>query len=171
MIKRHHIVSAVFGVSLALAAPAFSQTAAPTPALTASHLQAAREVIELTGISNSMASIYAEFSERTGQIVGITRPELKKDMDEVIVSLKPEADAKIGEIMQVAAEIFARRMPESDLVEVAAFFKSPVGQRYNAARTQAVEELYMRLETWTVQTSNFLFERFSQEMGKRGHKM
>ncbi|CAN7664996.1 DUF2059 domain-containing protein [Bosea sp. LjRoot9] len=168
---RHSLASAALGLALILSAPAFAQTAAPAPAITPSHLQLAREAAELTGISSSLESIYTEFSERTKQLVGTTRPEMKKDMDLVIEALKPEADAKRAEIMVTASEIFARKINEADLKEVVAFFKSPVGQRYNAARTKAIDEIYVVLEPWSINTSNFLFDRFTQEMRKRGHQM
>jgi hypothetical protein len=166
---RHPLASAALGLALILSAPAFAQTAAP--AITPSHLQLAREAAELTGISASLESIYTEFSTRTKQLVGTTRPEMKKDMDAVIEALKPEADAKRTEIMVTASEIFARKINEADLKEVVAFFKSPVGQRYNTARTSAIDEIYVALEPWSINTSNFLFDRFTQEMRKRGHQM
>lgn len=169
MMIRHHFAGAVLGLALVLTAPAFAQ--APAAAPTAAHIEIAREVVELTGISQSFESIYTEFRGRTLQIVGVTRPELNKDMNEVIEALKPEADRKRDEMSLVAADIFARRMSEADLREIAAFFKSPVGQRYNAARPPAIDAIYSVLQTWSMQTSNFMFQRFSDEMAKRGHKM
>ncbi len=62
-------------------------------------------------------------------------------------------------------------MSEADLKEVAAFFRSTVGQRYNAMRPGAIDEIFALLQPWSVQTSNFLFDRFSEEMRKRGHKL
>lgn len=181
MITRLHLAGLAVGVALALSPPASAQTAvpapapapavAPLPALAPSHLQAARELIDLTGVTNSLDGIYDEFGERTRQIVGVTRPEMVKDMNEIIVALKPEADKKNAEIAATAAEIFARKMPEADIKEVVAFFKSPVGQRYSKARPLAIEELYAKLEVWSLQTSNYLFDRFMLEMRKRGHQM
>ena len=52
-----------------------------------------------------------------------------------------------------------------------AFFKSPVGQRYSNLRGQAMQDLFPLLQSWSVQTSNYLFDRFSQEMRKRGHAL
>ena len=177
MTIRHHIAGAALGLAFVLAAPAFAQAPAPAPAPavapapTAAHVQIAREVIELTGISQSFDSIYSEFGDRTRQIVGVTRPELTKDMNEVIASLKPEADRRRDEMILTASDIFARRMSEADLREIAAFFKSPVGQRYNAARPLAIDAIFSVLQTWSVQASNAMFQRFSEEMAKRGHKM
>lgn len=177
MTIRHHLAGAALGLAFVLAAPAFAQAPAPapapaaTPAPTPAHVAVAREVLELTGISNSFDTVYSEFGEQTRRIVGVTRPELTKDMNEVIASLKPEADRKRDEMVLTAADIFARRMSEADLREIAAFFKSPVGQRYNAARPLAIDAIYSVLQTWSMQATNALFQRFTDEMGKRGHKM
>lgn len=175
---RHHLAGVAVGLALVFAAPAQAQApATPAPAapasaaLTPSHLQAARDVVTASGIAQSFDSIYTEFRERVRQIVGTTRPEIQKDLNEVLDGLKAEADKKREEITGTAAEIFAKKMTEADLKEVAAFFKSPVGQRYNAFRPQAIEEIFVVLQPWSLQTSNFLFDRFSQEMRKRGHQL
>lgn len=164
---RHHLARAALGLTLLCAAPAFAQA----PALPASHLAAAREVVQLTGVSQNIDNIYVEFTENTRQLVTSTRPELTKDMTEILAVLKPEAEKRSEEIINTAVEIFARKMTEADLKDVVAFFKSPVGQRYNALRPVAMQELFTVLQPWSVQTSNFLFDRFSQEMRKRGHQL
>ncbi|SEG65153.1 DUF2059 domain-containing protein [Bosea lathyri] len=164
---RHHLAYAALSLALLCGAPAFAQT----PALSPSHLQVAREIVDLTGVSQNIDGIYAEFADNTKQMVGTTRPEMVKDVNEVLLALKPEADKRSEEVTKTAVEIFARKMTEADLKEVLAFFKSPVGQRYSALRPQAMEEIYKVLQPWSVQTSNYLFDRFSQEMRKRGHQL
>jgi hypothetical protein len=164
---RLSLASAVLGLALICAAPTFAQGTAPTPG----HLQAAREVVELTGVSQNIDNIFREFEENTRQMVGATRPEMVKDMNEVVAALKPEAQRRADEMTTSAVSIFAGKMTEADLKDVAAFFKSPVGQRYNSLRPQALEEIYQLMQPWAVQTSNFLFDRFSQEMRKRGHTL
>jgi hypothetical protein len=164
---RHHFACAALSLALLCGAPAFAQV----PALTPSHLQVAREVVDLTGVSQNIDGIYAEFVDNTKQMVGATRPEMGKDVNEVLLALKPEADKRSEEVTKTAVEIFARKMTESDLKDVVAFFKSPVGQRYSSLRPQAMEEIYKVLQPWSVQTTNYLFDRFSQEMRKRGHQL
>jgi hypothetical protein len=182
---RHHLAGAAIGLALVLAAPAMAQTSIPTlpqapapapaqqpPAdIPASHLVAARDVLVASGVAASFESIYTEFRERVRQMVVTTRPELQKDTDEVIAALKPDADKKGEEIIASASFIFAKHISEADLKEIAAFFKSPVGQRYNAARPKALDEIYGLLQPWSINTSNFLFDRFSEEMRKRGHQI
>jgi hypothetical protein len=164
---RLSLTGAALGLALICAAPAHAQAPTPTP----SHLQAAREVVELTGVTLNIDNIFREFKEGTAQLLGATRPEMTKDMNEVVAALEPEAKKRADEMNKVAVEIFAAKMTEADLKEVAAFFKSPVGERYTKLRPQAMEELYKVLQPWSVQTSNYLFDRFSQEMRKRGHTL
>lgn len=168
---RRHLASAALGLSLVLSAPAMAQAPAPVAAPTAAHVQVALEVVQLTGLAQSFDAAYTEFRERTLQLVGVTRPELSKDMNEVIVALKPEADRKRDEMTLTAADIYARKLTETELKDIAAFFKSPVGQRYNTARGAANDEIYTVLQTWSLQTSDFMFDRFTEEMRKRGHQM
>jgi len=167
---RHQLVGAAIALALVCAMPARAQT--PPPAdIPQSHLVAARDVIVSSGFADSFDSIYVEFKVRVAQMVTSTRPELQKDTDEVIASLKPESDRKRDELVASSAFIFAKHMPEADLKEIAAFFNSPVGKRYNAARPKAFDEVFALLQPWSVNTSNFLFDRFSEEMKKRGHQL
>lgn len=161
---RRSLARAVVGLALICASPAFAQA----PALTPGHLQVAREVADVTGVTSGITNIYNEFEKSVQDLIA-TRPEMKKDTDAVVAALKPEADRRAEEMTRTAAEVFARKMSEADLKEVAAFFKSPVGQRYNVLRREAMDDLLLVLQPWTVQTSQFLFDRFSQEMRKRGH--
>jgi uncharacterized protein len=105
------------------------------------------------------------------QSVGTTRPELKKDIDEILASLKDDAEAKRNEIVDTSARAFAGKMTEPDLKEVAAFFNSPVGQRYNTFRPEVIDEIFTVMQPWSVATSNLLYDRFYAEMRKRGHQL
>lgn len=170
---RHHFAGAAISLALLFAMPVQAQTAAqPAQAdVPQSHLEAGRDVVILSGLAESFEAIYLEFRERVTQTVATTRPEVRKDMEEIILLLRPEAEKKRQEIIASAAYIFAKRMSEADLKEVAAFFRSPVGQRYNAMRPRAIDEIFALMQPWSLQTSNFLFDRFSEEMRKRGHQM
>lgn len=163
---RRSLASAVLGLSLICAAPAFAQAPAPTP----THLQAAREVMDLTGVTSSIEGIYRQFEENTQQLL-TTRPEAAKDAKAVIEELRPEAQKRADEMTRIAAEIFAKKITEPDLKEAAAFFKSAVGQRYLKLRSDAMNEVFDLMQPWSVQTSTYLFDRFSQEMRKRGYQL
>lgn len=161
---RHSLAGALLSLAL-FAVPVLAQQA-PTP----EHIKAAREVVVSSGLSQSIESIYGEFVAGIRQTYA-TRPELKKDMEEVLTALKAESDLRRDEMVDSSARIFASKMTEADLKEVAAFFNSPVGQRYNSYRAQALGEVYALLEPWSMATSNRLFDLFNAEMRKRGHQL
>lgn len=163
---RHSLASAFLGLALLCAAPVFAQAPATTP----SHLQAAREVMDLTGVTQSITGIYKEFEDNAPSLI-TTRPELKKDVDAIVAELKPEADKRAEEMAKLTAEAFARKMSEADLKGVADFFKSPLGQTYSKMRVEAMNDIVPVLQPWSVQTSNYLFDRLAQEMRKRGHTL
>ncbi|HEV7328592.1 MAG TPA: DUF2059 domain-containing protein [Bosea sp. (in: a-proteobacteria)] len=162
---RHSLAGALLSLTL-FAVPALAQQA-PTP----EHLKAAREVVVSSGLSQSFDSIYAEFTAGVRQSIGATRPELKKDMEEILTALKAESDLRRDEIVDSSARIFASKMTEADLKDVAAFFNSPVGQRYNSYRPQVIDEIFALLQPWSTATSNRLFDLFQAEMRKRGHQL
>lgn len=170
---------------LALAAPAMAQApapAAPAPSSSApaaapsstaalpsvSHLQAARDVVVLSGVSNSFTGIFTDFTTSLRQTL-LTRPETRKDLDEVLAKLKPESDKRVEDMIITAARVFANRMSEADLKEVQAFFNSPVGRRFNSSRPQMIDEVFTQLQPWTFRTSDFLYNSARDEMKKRGH--
>lgn len=161
---RHSLAGALLSLAL-FAMPALAQQG-PTP----EHIKAAREVVVSSGLSQSIESLYSEFVAGVRQTYA-TRPELKKDMEEVLTALKAEADLRRDEMVDSSARIFATKMTEADLKEVAAFFSSPVGQRYNSFRAQALDEIFALLQPWSTATSNRLFDLFQAEMRKRGHQL
>lgn len=55
-------------------------------------------MLELTGITQTFEQIFTEFRDNTRQLVTTTRPEMLKDMDEVLAVLKPEADKRREDI-------------------------------------------------------------------------
>ena len=83
----------------------------------------------------------------------------------------PGGRTEIEEMAKLVAEAFARKMSEADLKGVADFFKSPLGQTYSKMRGEAMNDVLPVLQPWSVQTSNYLFDRLSQEMRKRGHTL
>lgn len=163
---RQILAGLAIGLALLGAAPASAQA----PTLTPAHLQAAREVMDLTGVTQNITNIYREFEDSAKGLVA-TRPEMAKDADAVLGELKPESDKRADEMIKTAAAVFASKMTEADLKEISGFFKSPVGQRYTGLRAEAMKDIFPLLQPWSVQTSNYLFDRFTQEMRKRGHTL
>lgn len=152
--------------------PAPTAVAPPAPSFSPGHLQAARDVVIGSGIAASFASIVSEFGARMTQSLS-TRPEVLKELDGVLKgqALKDEADKRIEEMIMSSARIFAGSMNEADLKQVAAFFGSDVGKRFNAIRPDAIDKIFNVLQPWSLKTSGELFEVLRAEMKKKGHDL
>lgn len=150
------------------AAPA--TPAAQNPGLTPNHLALAREVLLGSGIARSFDSIIPAFSEQIRQNA-ITRPELGKDLDAVLTGLEPEMEMQKQAMIDTAARIYAQRLSEAELNDIAAFFRSPAGKRYVETQPQVLDAIVQAMQSWTQEVSEYVMVRVRAEMSKRGHQM
>ncbi len=162
-----------------MASPALAQTkpAAPaTPAapqagaITPSHLALAKEVMLSSGIARSFDSILPAFGEQIRQ-AAVTRPELTKDLNEVIEKLQPELELQKQRIIDTASRIYANKLSEGELRDIATFFRSPSGKRYVETQPQVLDDMVQAMQTWTQEVSEYMMVRVRAEMGKRGHQL
>lgn len=157
------------------AAPALAQQPSPAPAqpqaqYSASHLALAREVAIGSGLTRSFDSILPQFGEQIKQ-QAVTRPEISKDLDATLTSLQPEMELQKQQMITTTARVFASRLSEAELRDVAGFFKSPAGQKYVQTQPLVLDELVREMQVWTQNVAEYLMVRVRAEMAKRGHQM
>jgi uncharacterized protein len=155
-----------------VAFPALAQApAAPAaPKASPEHIALAREVMTTSGIARSFDSMLPVFGEQIKRAT-VTQPDLQKDLDDVIAKLQPELELQKREMINTAAQIYATRLSEADLKEIAAFFRSPAGKRYVETQPVILDEVVRATQEWTQQVSEYVMVRVRSEMGKRGHPM
>ena len=169
--------AAVALLVLAGAAPSRAQNApatAPVPDVSqpeppASQLAAARDVVVSSGMARSFSPMVPQLMEQIVPLITRTRPELSKDLSDVLQELKPEFIKDGDEMTDIAAHIYARRMTEDELKQAAAFFNSPVGKKYVDIQPAMLDELVVAMQSWTQTLSTTMMTRVRQEMGKKGH--
>jgi hypothetical protein len=169
---RSALASLTLGV---FAVPALAQQPSAPPAqaqtqYAPSHLVLAREVAIGSGLTRSFDAIIPQFSEQIKQ-QAVTRPELTKDLDATLVALAPEMELQKQQMIATTARVFASRLSEAELKEVAAFFKSGAGQKYVQTQPLVLDELVREMQTWTQNVAEYLMVRVRAEMAKRGHQM
>jgi uncharacterized protein len=164
--------------SMAFAPTASAQTApnapapvAVTPPVTASHLQAAREVLVGSGISRSFESFIPQFIDQAKSNISGTRPELIKDLEEISKTIGTQLDAERAEMIELGAKTYANRMSEAELKDISAFFKTPSGLRYVATQPQVLEELFGEMQAWSQRLGAKIIDIFRVELKKRGREI
>lgn len=152
----------------AAGAPAANSPAAAT--YTPAHLALAREVMLSSGIARSFDSVLPAFADQIRK-QAVTRPELSKDLEEVLASLQPEMELQKQRMIDIAARTYASKFSETELKEIATFFRSPAGKHYVEAQPQLLDEMVQEMQDWTQDVSEYVMVRVRAEMGKRGHQM
>jgi hypothetical protein len=146
-------------------APAAQVNANPTPA----QLALAKEVVVGSGVGKSFETMIPQFLEEARQSLTSGRPELAKDLTEVINGLRPEFEAQGEDMLAIAAKVVASRLSEQELKDVSAFFKSPSGQKYVQVQPYMLDDMFRQMQAWTQKLSEQVITRIRAEMKKRGH--
>lgn len=143
---------------------------APEPDISAAHLALAREVMLSSGIARSFDSIIPTMAEQIRKNA-VTRPDLAKDLDEVLKGLDSEMEMQKQRLVTIAARIYAKRLNEAELKDIVAFFRSPAGKRYVETQPQILDDMVGAMQDWTQEVSEYIMVRTRAEMGKRGHQL
>lgn len=172
-----------------LAQPATAQTAAPAPASPTSPaptlptlpvtpaepspaaVALGRDLIVASGISRSLDIIVPQFLDQIGTTLTQTRPDLIRDLNEVMEKIKPEFDKQAQDLVTNAAKLYAQRLTEQQLKDTVAFFKSPAGVAYVASQPLVMNDLIPQMQSFTQRVSTDMMTRVRAEMKARGHQL
>jgi uncharacterized protein len=146
-------------------APAPAINANPTPA----QLALARDVVIGSGIGRSFETMIPQFLEQARQSLTSGRPELAKELTDVINGLRPEFEAQREDMLAIASKVVASRLTEQELKDVSTFFKSPSGQKYVQVQPFMLDDMFRQMQAWTQKLSEQVITRIRAEMKKRGH--
>jgi hypothetical protein len=147
-----------------LATPSVAQE--PTPG----HLAIARELVSMTGTLSTVDGLIPSFAAQVRQ-QAVTRPDLTKDLEEVLKSLQPELEQRRQQIINAASRVYAKHMTEAETKDVVAFFKTPSGSKYIKIQPQLIDDIVETIQAWGDQVSEFVISRARAEMMKRGHQL
>ena len=162
---RHHVACAVVFSGLAFAGPALAQTPAPSEA----QMALGRQIVQLSGMSRSFSPIVPRLMNQMWARLAPTRPEIASDLKIVLESLEDEFNKQDKDIIETSAKIFANRMSEQELKDVAAFFGTISGKKYVDAQPVILDEILVEIDKWSKTISAGMMDRVRAEMKKKGH--
>ena len=162
-------VALLAAIVLVTAAEAQQPPAAP-PQPSASHLAAARELATISGVLRLYDAFLPQFGAQLRQNA-VTRPEITKDLDQVLDTLKPELEQQKQAIVDTTLQFYTTAFTEPELKELITFFKTPVGQKYLQNAPRLLDALALETQRWSAKTSEYLMTRVRAEMAKRGHQL
>jgi hypothetical protein len=149
-------------------APAAQPAPAPLPPLPASHLALARQVMDASGVTANFEAIIGNVASQLLQIFVQKRPANTRDFEEILLSMKPELEAKKKELLDKASDVYARQLDENTLKTVLAFLETPAGKKYTAALPAVLNGVADATDAWTREIATQMGQRVVDEMKKRG---
>ena len=106
--SRTRLLAASLAVSLLAGAASAQQPAIAAAAEREPPSALARDVALASGITQSFENILTSFPDRLRQST-VTRPEIAKDLNEVLDAMKPEMELQKQQMVNAAARIYAER--------------------------------------------------------------
>jgi hypothetical protein len=141
---------------------------APLPPLPASHLAVARQVMDASGVTANFDSIVPNIASQLLQIYTQKRPANTRDYEEILLSMKPELEAKKKELLDKAADAYGRQLDENTLKTVLAFLETPAGKKYSGALPAILNGVADASDAWTREIATIMGQRVVEEMRKKG---
>lgn len=163
------------------ASPAQTSPMSPAPTMpalpvspaqpSAAAIALGREVVVASGISRSLDIIVPQFLDQIGTSLTQTRPDLIRDLNDVMVKIKPDFDKQADDLVTAAGKLYAQRLTEPQLKDIVTFFKSPAGVAYVASQPLVMNDLIPQMQSFTQRLSTDMMTRVRTEMKARGHQL
>jgi hypothetical protein len=153
------------------AAPAAAQPApaAPTAGLPSpAAIAAADTILGDMGVKQSVALVVPGMMAELETNVTRTRPEIKASLRETLKAIQPEFDKTARETYNSAATVLASQLSEKEIVDLAAFFESPLGKKYLTTWPAFLQKLPDVVGPWREKLSTEIVVRAREEMKKKG---
>jgi hypothetical protein len=152
--------------SLAFAAPVRAQQPPSAGAILL-----AKDVVTLKGAMVMFDPLIPGVVETAKNVFLQQNPMLQKDLNEVAALLRNDLDPRRGELLNEVARVYAARFTEQELKEIAAFYKTPLGRKMVTEEPKALQDSLKAAQIWADALSREVFDRFRDEMKKKGHNL
>jgi len=149
------------------ATPAAPAATAPAPSPAA--LGYAATILNDVGMKPSLDRIVPGMLAELQREVLSTRPELKEPLAAAVEKVEPEFLKSEEEILSSSAKFLGETMTEDELKQVAAFYESPLGKKFEGVQTELAARIATVAASWRQQLSTVMLARVHEEMKKSGH--
>jgi hypothetical protein len=145
-----------------------AQTASE-PSPPAENLAAARELVQAMKATDTLKALLPTIISNMKAAVVQNRPEIEKQYDALMPIFSDAANARLNELADQLAVVYARRFTLDELHQIKAFYQTPVGQKMIteqpaiARETMAIGQQLGRSIATDIQT------RMLEQMRKNGN--
>ena len=161
-------------LGLAVAQRAAAQQAGAPQALkqgTPACMAAAREILQMKNAAAMYANAVPNIVQQTKDQLMTTNLNYQKDLNEVAPIVAQKLAGKEKEIGEGMAQIYCNEFTEKELVDLVAFYKSPLGTKLLTSEPRAIQFSMSYMNGWAQNFAEIVNGEFRAEMRKRGKQI
>jgi hypothetical protein len=171
MIAKWSIPAALRICTIAAALLAFSDLSVAQQPSSAAAIATAKEIVAIKGGDALFGSLIPNVIEQGKAMFEQQNPALGKDLTTVAAKLRTELGPRIDEVNTVIAKAYASHFTESELKEMLAFYKSPLGRKMISEEPKALAQAMNFAQDWARKFSEEVLSKYRTEMKKLGHDL
>jgi hypothetical protein len=154
-----------FVALLLSAAPALSQTPPDDS------IAAARELIVTMQAADTFKAILPSIVKALKPAIVQNRPDVDRDYDAIMPIILDGMNARLNEVIDKVAALYARVFTANELREITAFYRGPTGQKFVKNQTTIMQESMAIGQGFGQSVAREMQSRIIEELRKRGHKI
>jgi uncharacterized protein len=130
---------------------------------------AARELIATMRAADYFKAIMPAIMNNLKPAIVQNRPQVERDYDAIMPLLIASMDARLNEIIDQVAAVYARNFTAEELREVVAFYRGPTGQKFVQKLPLITQESMLIGQRFGQSVGAEIRARMVDELRKRGH--
>jgi uncharacterized protein len=158
---------ACLALGLLAAGAAGAQSQAPSPEA----MTAARELIVTMRTADNLKTIMPAIMSSLKPAIVQNRPQVERDYDALVPLLLQGMDARLNEMIDQVAALYARTFTAEELREVVAFYRGPTGQKFVQRLPLVTQESMLIGQRFAQSIGTEIRDRMVEELRKCGHNI
>lgn len=134
-------------------------------------LAAARELIRVARIDESMRSILPMMTQQLKPAIVQGRKEIERDYDTVIQMFNTALVDRMREFTDLMAQIYASHFSAAELRDLVAFYRTPTGQKFVRSQAPLAQQAMSAGQQFAQKLLGDMEAQIKQELRKKGHSL
>jgi uncharacterized protein len=165
MPKHSWMLAVCLVVCLFAAGPARAQTPSPDA------MAAAHELIVTMRAADFFKTIMPALMQSFKPAIVQNRPQVERDYDAIVPLMLESMNARLNELNEQIAAVYARNFTADELREAVAFYRGPTGQKIVQKLPVITQESMVIGQRFGQSIASELRSRMIDELRKRGHNI
>ena len=125
---------------------------------------------EMEKFTEQFNQILIVLADQTKALFLRSDPSAVKDVTEVVNAVALDLAKRRPELDRELEKVWAARFSEDELKQIAAFYRSPVGQKFGQNMGLIIQDSMRSANIWRDALSTEILTKSRDELNKRGHK-